>query len=641
MITPFIKESIQKDTKNLWIQKTAIFAYLRKSTTKEEQKESLIQQQDWISSIVNKLWFEKENIRYFAETYSWFENKRRKEWKKMIEEVDKLKEPCLILTRDISRLSRNPTDTQVMMDRLYGDNKCKRLIDKIFYLEYDSIKFISKDSDKEEIHKRFSSWYYDSLDTKKKSIGGIILKLENGQFPYRAPKWLDNYVINWRRILRQNDKMRFIKRAFEMKVEWKTLNEISKYLQLHWDIKISKTDITSRLFVNTVYIGEYTEKNTNTYYNNLEFFEKIQPISKELWNSVQTTLGRKISQYWAKQEGDILWEKLRTKDGKRMSKYTVKGHHQYKNTIEHIHISEKAILKEYVDRIVTLIDKTMFNYFLIAKDNALIEWMDIKIPKDECIQNWKQCAKLLWMNLEDLKLFQKDHPYYKWMNANEMKLSSQNLEESYFYEFWRTHILLNQFLDKNWFTKDAWFTFNEMLQDAALTTIEYLVRQDNSREILDYKDALNKEIIKLETRKNELEAEKMDYIKLLQKKRITDEEYDKIAEENKKSIDILLDKIQEFKKWSEKEEFINRLPEILTKTFELSRNVGQKRNTEDVYEDLLKLLQITTFELTVDKEKELKIKLFDVLDKINFYEKYRMEAPSGVEPDYKALQASA
>ena len=41
------------------IDKTPIFAYLRRSTNKLEQSESLIQQEDWIDSIVRKLWFEK------------------------------------------------------------------------------------------------------------------------------------------------------------------------------------------------------------------------------------------------------------------------------------------------------------------------------------------------------------------------------------------------------------------------------------------------------------------------------------------------------------------------------------------------------------------------------------------------------
>ena len=96
-----------------------VFAYLRRSTPKEEQRESLIQQEDGINSIVKKLGLEKEEIYYFAETFSGFENKKRKEWGKMLEQIDKLKTPCIVLCRDISRLSRNPTDSQKIMDRVY------------------------------------------------------------------------------------------------------------------------------------------------------------------------------------------------------------------------------------------------------------------------------------------------------------------------------------------------------------------------------------------------------------------------------------------------------------------------------------------------------------------------------------------
>lgn len=87
-----------------------IFAYLRRSTNKKEQEDSLIQQEDGISTIVKRLGLGERKIRYFAETRSGFENRKRKEWGKMLEEIDKSSVPCLILCRDISRLSRNPTD---------------------------------------------------------------------------------------------------------------------------------------------------------------------------------------------------------------------------------------------------------------------------------------------------------------------------------------------------------------------------------------------------------------------------------------------------------------------------------------------------------------------------------------------------
>ena len=58
-------------------------------------------------------------------------------------------------------------------------------------------------------------------------------------------------------------------------------------------------------------------------------------------------------------------------------------------------------------------------------------------------------------------------------------------------------------------------------------------------------------------------------------------------------------------------------------------------------EDILKLLQLTTFELTVSNKKELKFKLFDVLSRLISSDKCVLEAPPGVEPGYGALQAPA
>ena len=58
-------------------------------------------------------------------------------------------------------------------------------------------------------------------------------------------------------------------------------------------------------------------------------------------------------------------------------------------------------------------------------------------------------------------------------------------------------------------------------------------------------------------------------------------------------------------------------------------------------EDIKKLIEITTVELIILNKKELKIKLFDVVDRVLSGDNSALEAPSGVEPDYKALQASA
>ncbi len=170
---------------------TPIFAYLRRSTKKAEQENSLIQQEDGIQSLIRRLGLDADSVRYFAESRSGFENKKRPEWTAMMSEIDKLETPCVLLARDISRLSRNPTDSQKIMDRLYGDNKKRRVIEKMYCLDYENVKEWNKGTDKEEVHRALSASYYDSLETRRKSIGGILLRLEDDQFPYAAPKGLD------------------------------------------------------------------------------------------------------------------------------------------------------------------------------------------------------------------------------------------------------------------------------------------------------------------------------------------------------------------------------------------------------------------------------------------------------------------
>lgn len=58
---------------------------------------------------------------------------------------------------------------------------------------------------------------------------------------------------------------------------------------------------------------------------------------------------------------------------------------------------------------------------------------------------------------------------------------------------------------------------------------------------------------------------------------------------------------------------MKRLPEVLNKTFELSRRVLSSAESETMKGDIFKLLEICTFELSINNKKELKVKLFDEL----------------------------
>lgn len=585
------KDYVQVPLQSVTKSGKTIFAYLRRSTTKKEQEESLMQQEDGIDSIVKKLWYEKEDIRYFAETYSGFENKKRKQWGQMIQEIDKSKESCIILTRDMSRLSRNPTDSQGIMDRLYGDNKSKRKIEKIYCLDYDNIKEWSIYTDKEDVHRSLSASYYDSLDTKRKSIQGILLKLEDGQFPYTAPKGLESVRYKGKRILKQNEKMPFIERAFIMKTEGKTHKEISKYLKQHGDIKLSDKELTERLFKYTVYIWSYIEKTTGLYYEWLKFLEWKPPISISLWEKVQNCLGRKISQYGEKQEGDILAEKLRTGEGRRMSRYLAKNKYpNYKNTIEKIHISEVVILKEFINYMES---------FLRREQNIFLDELRIRM------------TEFLLFEIEKARMDEE---------VGIKRGSSKGAVDIIFNKF--EYIAL------------------ETLNKIPVEIIESIIKSSPLFIKLQWdKNIKSNQIEKLKKQKEEIEEERKKYRRNAIKMGYSREEVEEVTKDMEKDIKYIESKIHEFSDDTDTERYIGRLPEILSKTFELTGNTIQRAKDEDTKEDIIKLLELTTFELTISNKKELKVKLFDVLDKLLSDDKSVLEAPPGVEPGYGALQA--
>ena len=81
-----------------------------------------------------------------------------------------------------------------------------------------------------------------------------------------------------------------------------------------------------------------------------------------------------------------------------------------------------------------------------------------------------------------------------------------------------------------------------------------------------------------------------------------------------KEIDRIDKDILDLSEATDIESFFRRLPGVLSKTFELSSKVLHNKEIETMKEDIYKLIEITTFELSIDTQKELHIKLFEVLE---------------------------
>lgn len=96
-----------------------------------------------------------------------------------MEEIDKQKEACIILCRDTSRLSRNPTDNLAIANRIFGDNKHRKVIHSIFYLGTGmKIEEWNDRTNKKHIVDTLHQNYTDSMENKEKCIAGVLLKLE-------------------------------------------------------------------------------------------------------------------------------------------------------------------------------------------------------------------------------------------------------------------------------------------------------------------------------------------------------------------------------------------------------------------------------------------------------------------------------
>lgn len=67
-------------------------------------------------------------------------------------------------------------------------------------------------TDKQYIVDKLHQNYTESIETKQKSLSGIILKLEQWLYPYNTLKWLSKHkTIDGRKILKQNHQMGYIR----------------------------------------------------------------------------------------------------------------------------------------------------------------------------------------------------------------------------------------------------------------------------------------------------------------------------------------------------------------------------------------------------------------------------------------------
>lgn len=636
---------------------TPIFAYFRRSTKKAEQALSLENQADDIDLIIKENRFDKDKVMFFSESrsaYEWIKIKngevirKRTEFTRMLHEMDSSKQPCIILVKDSSRLSRNKKDNEEITKRLFGEYGNRKVIKRIIFGNGTSWDI---HSDIKAVDNELLRNYHSSVDTSEKGMTTAKWQLSRGIYSRKLPQWLSYWksgnIIRW---LKQNEMMPIVRKAFEMKQLGATHKKISKYLREH-GIKTWERDLNDRYFSNLIFIGEYvlTDKRTGEmiHYKDLIFEEGQPPISMALWQGAQENKGKKKDSYGDKQSNFALGEVLRTEDGRRLSGYTKKGTKQYKNTMEKIHVSDKWIIEEYLDFLRESIVKEVFSRRLRQVlwpkkyGKKFIEYLEMMIdtfslskkktniyfaePKD------MEEGKTKFQVNEDITLAGIEEIVGRMYNHIE---STQWVKDGLDHDIIFDAESIRTLENRNKFYSD-YYTFLYWTEVNLIHIVHdfldavYLLYRDSTQSI---RENQAERVKALEEEKNKITADikraKQAYLRSGAMEWLEDE-LKTILEADNQKIKLIEEQIENLMNQHDVDVFFKRLPWLLNKTFELSEKVLNGKENEGLKEDIYDLIKLTTVELKIKKKKALEIELFWPVRQVLFWDEGYMEVLRG------------
>jgi hypothetical protein len=549
-------------------------AYLRKSTKKEEQEMSIERQNDSVSIMARNIGVPVEYLNIFEDAFTGYKVEtrdgtpitKRKWWKDLKVLVRHLRKPCILLAFDPSRLTRNVPDGTTIKEFLWHHGNKQ----KIEYIQFSDETRWDKHTPPSVIDAEVmrAMAYSDSLSRTKKRNNENSLRVGILPATIKTPKWIK---ATHRGII-ETVEMPYIRKAFEMKAEWKLLRDICAYLALY-NINVKEGNITEHIFQNTIYIWTYYHKRLEQSYP-VRFVNWTPAISTELWEWVRKTFWKKLANHWEWQENDIIGGLLTTPQWRTMSGYfpsekkkewkprKKKTARQYQNVTEKIRISEKKVLEVFG----STIQKTLFEIFY----------------------------KHFKMRLEDLRKSFSDTNTKMRINAT-FTSTKEEIEKP-------TQEVFEEF--KKWIIQ-AYKQNNSELIDARARQSEELIRE--------------KGILEEKLKKYREKAAYLDYSK---------EEIDETTRDKKKAIDALDIQISKYSADTKMEQYLERLPAILLTTFELGSKALLEMDSGTKTEDMIKLLELSTFELPINTKKELTVKLFSVLEDLKTY----MVGDIGFEP---------
>lgn len=658
-----------------------IFVYLRMSTKKKNQEDSIENQNNKVLAQVRSLGINTDDIQRFEDPgVTWFKDiktkdgkilSRPREWlTELLSTIDAVKVPCLLFAYDPSRLARNSSDGGVIIERLWH-NWNKQKIEKIYFSMGDGDMWDNK-TPKTEMQNSFMLAERESEKKGKYMKDNILGNLTKGIFPPMTPT--PPGLKATKKGLEITDKMQYVQRAMEMRIEGKSLDTIHKYIASK-GIKTSLTSITNSIFRNSLYIGTYQDRQWEIF-ENLRFVSWKPPISPVFFAELKKHIGKKSWWYGEKQEeGDIIakllaWEQDIDKT-KSFSLDTKKGKHKnYKSSaFGWFSKSETKILKDFIDQAIPSIVTIYFNFYnkkrTELEDELNLEFKWLVLSEDKSDRNEIQIKQLE----EELRIIEIENSrialmmalYLDWLSLS--VLNGMNLQELWdeltyqskinqnMSETDRNDRLRRQFMRQfssefiqleirhNKFFYDYWEKFGQL---HSIETTDFLnsvnesdmgrirakkyskerlvsvINESNTMDIDVKKKLKEDEREQLQAQNEKLEEGKKTILKNALKWGYPIEIANELIQDIEKEIESGKWRLEKLWESTDIEQFMERLPEVLSKTFELASKVLSSADINTLKIDLRQLIEIVTFELEISNKKELTVKLQPGLNNLVF-----------------------
>lgn len=635
--------------------KKLYFSYIRMSTGKHTQEHSPERQRDYLKLYTKKIWidYDKQVIEFKDPWESGFKVKvingkavwtRRKEFARMWEYIQACKVPCEVFVYDISRYSRHDQiGVQELSVALWLEWKEHQKIEKFHIAESEEVYTI--DTPGSKISGDIRSKMQESEGKRRKSNTNITIWTDKKILPKMVAsklsskkvfEWVIENGIEW---IRKWPNFIHIEHAIDMRIEGRTVQEIHDYL-VNNGVDYGIGNLNTTIFTNEVLIGIYCPKKWKNQWEitELQFLDCVTPISLEKWRKLQDTMKHRAPYRTKQVEGSFIrpvihimrfvggdevgWNFRFYSKSKWWEQYWYIRYRKGHKTLVTISLIE--LLREFIKQQWGALFDIFYNISRKAFKDSLKDTSigDLRYISKESFWNKENIEELFKKKLKDI--FHSTNFGKRWTleklyslpivdtmrevidyNAclkdvfNETKdiEVEKEIEELEFVE----HLFF--VWDSALFGEDilkAYFLKNISWEDKALI--------QNSKAHIDHLkweiDHLSNQIVGINDRI-------IDGIISKENLPRANEKIDTIKQE----ITELQKKIANLEHSSDIEKYIGRMPTIIRKIGELTVKPFTEKDFTKNFPEIVKLIEITCGELTLTKEKALKIGLYEVLER--------------------------